>query len=87
MLRVGGRYISPTLVPRGLQKRPMKNSAQKTQDTLTSWGRNIWKCRSAGMLPKVKRVHLLTPPVQVVSLLKRQRTDFLLDQHRRVVVN
>ena len=67
MLRVGGRYISPTLVPRGLQKRPMKNSAQKTQDTLNSWGRNIWKCRSTGVLPKGKGVHLLTPPVQVVS--------------------
>ena len=70
-LRVGGRYISPTLVPRGLQKRPMKNSTQKIQDTLTSWSRNIWKCRSAGVLHKVKGVHLLTPSVQVVSLLRR----------------
>ena len=87
MLRVGGRYNSPTLVSRGLCERPMKNSTQKTQDTLTSWGRNIWKCRSAGVLPKVKGVHLLTPPVQVVSLPKRQRTEFLLDQHRGVVVN
>ena len=41
MLRVGGRYDSPALVPRDLQKRPMKNSVKKTQDTLTSWSRNI----------------------------------------------
>ena len=41
MLRVGGRYNDPTLIPRDLQERPMKNSVQETQDTLTSWGRNI----------------------------------------------
>ena len=33
----------------------MKNSMQKIQDTLTSWGRNTQKCRSAGVL---ERVHL-----------------------------
>ena len=33
----------------------MKNSMQRIQDTLTSWGRNTWKCRSAGVL---ERVHL-----------------------------
>ena len=37
----GGRYNSPTLLSRGLQERPVKNSAQKIQNTLTSWGRNI----------------------------------------------
>ena len=36
MLRVGGRSNSPTLVPRDLKKRPLKNSMQKTQNTLTS---------------------------------------------------
>ena len=71
MLRVGGRYNSPTLVFRGLQEGPLKNSTQKTQGTLTSWGRNIWKCRSAGVLPKLKGTHLLTPQVQVVSLPKK----------------
>ena len=40
-LRVGGRSNSPTLVPRNLKKRPLKNSMQKTQNTLTSWSRNI----------------------------------------------
>ena len=39
MLSWGGS--SPTLVSRGLQERPVKNSTQKIQDTLTSWGRNI----------------------------------------------
>ena len=33
----------------------MKNSAQKINNTLTSWGR---KCRSAGLLPKVEGVYL-----------------------------
>ena len=86
-IKGAGRYNSPTLVSRGIQERPMKNSTQKTQDPLTSWGRNIWKYRSAGVLPNVKGVHLLTPPVQVVSLPKRWRTEFLLDWHRGVVVN
>ena len=86
MLR-GGRYNSPTLVSRGLQERPVKNSAQKIQNTLTSRGRNIWKCRSPGVLPKVKGVRLLTPPVPVFSPPKRQRTEFLLDWHRELVVN
>ena len=63
------RYNSPSLVSRGLQEGPVKNPAQKIQSTLTSWGRNIQKCRSAGVLPKVKGVHLLTP--QVCSLPKR----------------
>ena len=36
----------------------MKNSMQKIQDTLTSWGRKIWKCRSAGVLSQEEGVHL-----------------------------
>ena len=36
-LRVGGRYNSPTLVPGDLKKRPLKNSMQKTQNTLAGW--------------------------------------------------
>ena len=59
MLRQGEeRYNSPSLISEGLQEGPMKNSAQKIQDTLTTWGRNTWKCRSAGVLPKVEGVHL-----------------------------
>ena len=41
MLRVGGGCDSPTLVPTDLKKRPMKNSIQKTQNTLTSWSGSI----------------------------------------------
>ena len=81
------RYNSPSLVSRGLLEGPMKNPAQKIQNTLTSWGRSIWKCRSAGVLPKVKGENLWTPPVLVCSLPKRQRTEFLLDWHREWVVN
>ena len=44
-------YNTPSLISEGLQGRPVKNSAQKIQDTLTSWSRNTWKCRSAGVLP------------------------------------
>ena len=74
MLREGEeRYNSPCLISEGLQEGPMKNSAQRIQDTLTSWGRNIGKCRSAGVLPKVKGVHLLTPPVPVCSLPKKAK--------------
>ena len=41
MLRVGGSNNSSTLVPRDLKKRPLKNSMQKTQNTLTSRSGNI----------------------------------------------
>ena len=41
MLREGEeRYNSPSLISEGLQEGPVKNSAQKIQNTLTSWGRN-----------------------------------------------
>ena len=36
----------------------MKNSVQKIQDTLSSWGRNTWKCRCAGVLSQEEGVHL-----------------------------
>ena len=52
------RYNSPSLISEGLPEGSVKNSAQKIQDTLTSWGRNTCKCRSAGVLPKVEGVHL-----------------------------
>ena len=67
------RYNSLSLISEGLWEGPVKNSAQKIQDTLTSWGRNIGKCRSAGVLPKVEGVHLLTPPVLVCSLPKEAK--------------
>ena len=51
-------YNTPSLISEGLQGRPVKNSAQKIQDTLTSWGRNTWKCTSAGVLPQEEGVHL-----------------------------
>ena len=38
--------------------RPVRNSVQKIQDTFSSWGRNTWKCRSAGVLPQEEGVHL-----------------------------
>ena len=41
MLREGEeRYNSPSLISEDLQEEPVKNSAQKIQKTLTSWGRN-----------------------------------------------
>ena len=59
MLREGEEgHNSPSLISEGLQEGPVKNSAQKIQNTLTSLGRNTWKCRSAGVLPKVEGVHL-----------------------------
>ena len=51
-------YNTPSLISEGLEERPVKNSAQKIQNTLTSWSRNIRKCRSAGVLPQGEGVHL-----------------------------
>ena len=48
--RVGGSGRSPVLVSRDL-KRPLKNSTQKIQNTLTGGSQHSRKCRSAGVLP------------------------------------
>ena len=51
MSRMGRSGRSPVLVPRDL-KRPLKNSTQKIQNTLTSGSEHSQKCRSAGVLPR-----------------------------------
>ena len=51
MSRVGGSRGIPILVPRDLE-RPLKNSTQKIQKTLTGRSEYTWKCRSADMLPR-----------------------------------
>ena len=56
---VGGSSGIPILVPRDLE-RPLKNSTQKIQNTLTSGSEYIWKCRSAGVLPRGSLDCLLT---------------------------
>ena len=51
MSRVGGSGRNPVLVPRDLKK-PLKNSTQKIQNTLTGGGEHSKKCRSADVLPR-----------------------------------
>ena len=67
----------------------MKNSTQKIQDTLTSWGRNTWKCRSAGVLPQEEGVHLFDSTGS--DLLSTQESKELsscwVDTERERVVN
>ena len=58
----------------------MKNSIQKIQDTLTSWGRNTWKCRSAGVL---ERVHLFDSTGSgLLSTQESKEPSSLLGRHR-----
>ena len=78
-----GGYNTPSLVSGGLQERPVKNSMQKIQDTLTSWGRNTWKCRSAGVLSQEEGVHLFdSTSSDLLSTQESKETEFLLGRHR-----